>query len=380
MLKLFFCVVALPDATMSNYYSGPVVENDHTGRYDVPWGLVMNKEIRHFIFQATGVMPSLRGRNGPKKIELAGCKARLSEAFWLALAIGVRPKDWDLDEPSFLAAGSDVRGGCPQWQTHPGRSRPWDTLRNQPRLVGWYWHLRDNKWEIRPPADWADPDDPLPQIGWAPDDWLADAGWWQPQQPADVAWTMQPAAADHAALPTAISVHEADVAAAGVGPPSDDMQQPQQPAADEVALPASDLLRPVYGPHQVGRSSSCHNDEDSSRATPVFVDIRQLQQMLTRRRHPRLSPGRSNEPTEADSESKTETRREAESEPDPEAEAGAGMPVAQPVAEPVAEALPEEFPEPESVPARCDTCGATMFARSIRFAIPHQPINGKRPV
>ena len=139
-------------------------------------------------------------------------------------------------------------------------------------------------------------------------------------------------------------------------------------------------LRPVYGPHQVGRSSSCHNDEDSSRATPVFVDIRQLQQMLTRRRHPRLSPGRSNEPTEADSESKTETRREAESEPDPEAEAGAGMPVAQPVAEPVAEALPEEFPEPESVPARCDTCGATMFARSIRFAIPHQPINGKRPV
>ena len=41
----------------------------------------------------------------------------------------------------------------------------------------------------------------------------------------------------------------------------------------------------------------------------------------------------------------------------------------------MAEALPEEFPEPE-----CDNCGATMFARSIRFAIPHQPINGKRPV
>ena len=378
---------------MSDYYRGNVVPNGHSGPYTLPYRMVINQKIRFFIFHATGVMVSFRGRHGnEKKLELAGCKARLSEAFWLALAIGVRPNDWDLRETDLVRARYDVRGGCPRWQTHPGWVEPWCTLENQPRLRGWSWvQMHDQSWEIHPPEDWVDPGYPLPQIGWAPEAWLAEDWWWQPQQPADVAWTMQPAAADHAALPTAISVHEADVAAAGVGPPSDDMQQPQQPAVDEVALPASDLLRP-----QVGRSSSCHNDEDSSRATRVFVDIRQLQQMLTRRRqegyagirtaaelaatHPRLSPGRSNEPTEADSELETETRREAEREPDPEAEAGAGMPVAQPVAEPVAEALPEEFPEPQSVPARCDKCGATMFARSIRFAIPHQPINGKRPV
>jgi hypothetical protein len=609
---------------MSNYYSGPVVQNDHSGPFDMPWGLVMNNEIRHFIFQATGVMVSFRakpsrGRNGPKKIELAGCKARLSEAWWLALAIGVRPNDWDLDEPVFLAAGRDVRGGCPQWQTHPGRIRPWDTLRNQPRLVGWYWHLRDNKWEIRSPEDWVDPYDPLPQIGWAPDDWLADAGWWQPQQPAAyevalpadddaVALIMQqqqevqtpqevqpeeeyePNGEDerrllrqlqsdrqelsdaisasyralsygemmdeladmatghglsvreeveqlqvqvgalrrlaevyrraiHEAAATAAdevaarsvrervdatpaqaetevlrllseayhrTIHEAAAAAAGdipqaqlyptiaaeqaaeiamaaedalearrdvyqarrdaeeaaavaaaAGDPTgqhgrpDSLEeaqllvlQPEELTLSHVAPPASglteeasDLTEEIIAGHLAERRISqsvmmgvergmaaqlaLGESETETRPDPEpepvpLAETGAAMQMQTRRRqegyagirtaaelaatHPRQSPGRSNEPTEADSESETETRREAEGEPDPAAEAGAGMPVAQPVAEPVAEALPEEFPEPQSVPARCDKCGATMFARSIRFAIPHQPINGKRPV
>ena len=56
--------------------------------------------------------------------------------------------------------------------------------------AGWSWQRSiDYNWEIRPPEDWVDPGYPLPQIGWAP--WAADDGWWQPQQPA----------ADEVALP-----------------------------------------------------------------------------------------------------------------------------------------------------------------------------------
>ena len=125
--KLFFCVVALPYAVgwchnnNPMYYNGDRIENGNAGPWNVPWGLVCNAETRFFIFYCTGVMVSLRGRMGNmKKLGLAGCKARLSEAFHLAIAVGQRPNYWDLLPDKFEAANRDPRGGCPTWLTHPG--------------------------------------------------------------------------------------------------------------------------------------------------------------------------------------------------------------------------------------------------------------------
>ena len=183
-----------------------------------------------------------------------------------------------------------------------------------------------------------------------------------------------------------------------VAPPASGLTEEASDLTDEIIASQSVMMgveRGMAAQLALGESETETRPDPEPEPVPL-AETGAAMQMQTRRRQegyagirtaaelaatrPRLSPGRSNEPTQADSELEPETRREAEREPDPEAEAGAGMPVAQPVAEPVAEALPEEFPEPQSVPARCDKCGATMFARSIRFAIPHQPINGKRPV
>ena len=93
-------------------------------------------------------------------------------------------------------------------------------------------------------------------------------------------------------------------------------------------------------------------------------------------------------------ESETETRPDSEPEPVPLAETGAAMPAA--AAAPVtptlvagngadaaadrADVAAEPVAQPESVPAQCVKCSSAIFLDSIRFAIPHQPINGKRPV
>jgi hypothetical protein len=247
---------------MSNpmYYNGDLIENGHAGPWDVPWGIACNADIRFFIFFCTGVMVSLRGRMGRwKQLGLAGCKARLSEAYWLAIAIGERPNYWDLLPDKFAAANYNVRGGCPTWLTHPGRVRPWCTLDYQPGLVGWTWvQFHDGSWNIAPPVGWVNPGYPQPLPPPPP----ADDGAALPtaddlQQPAALptaddlqptaalptadeptADDLQQPAADHEALPTAISLPQADVADAGAGPPSQ-LQQER-----------------VYGPqdyHAVGR-------------------------------------------------------------------------------------------------------------------------------
>ena len=216
------------------YYNGPLVEFGHAGPWPVPWGQACDSKIRFAIFHWTGVMVSLRSRlqGKPKEMSVAGNRERLSEAYWLACAIGQNDHLWDLMPHLLAEANNDVRGGCPKWLHHPGRVRPWSTLENQPQLVGWTWvRLHDGRWIIAPPVR---PPQPLPPPPPPPADDGAALPTADDLQPTAALPTadeptaddLQQNAADHEALPTVIPLPQADVADAGAGPPSQ-LRQPQ---------------------------------------------------------------------------------------------------------------------------------------------------------
>ena len=102
-----------------------------------------------------------------------------------------------------------------------------------------------------------------------------------------------------------------------------------------------------------------------------------------------LATSSHQQPPEAEPETETEPEQPPTAAQVPEAETGAAMPTEP---EAASAALPEDFFEPVAEPVAqpdltlpaicntCDFCGTSILMNSIRFAIHHQPINGKRPV